>query len=70
MLAFFVCLSETCSVTPLDIQLALEDKNIEARPIWKPMHLQPFYKTYEYVDNGATAQKFLKEDYVYHPTQK
>ena len=53
-------LSETCSVTPLDIQLALEDKNIEARPIWKPMHLQPFYKTYEYVDNGATAQKIFK----------
>ena len=24
------------------------------------MHLQPFYKTYEYVDNGATAQKIFK----------
>ena len=23
---------------------ALEKEKIEARPLWKPMHLQPFYK--------------------------
>ncbi|GAJ09333.1 unnamed protein product, partial [marine sediment metagenome] len=26
------------------IQQALEDENIEARPVWKPMHLQPVFK--------------------------
>jgi len=26
------------------IQLALEAENIEARPMWKPMHLQPVFK--------------------------
>lgn len=31
-------------VKPLDIMLALEKENIESRPIWKPMHLQPVYR--------------------------
>ena len=31
---------------------ALEKENIESRPVWKPMHLQPFYKGYEYVKAG------------------
>ena len=29
--------------------VALEDENIESRPIWKPMHLQPFYERYDFV---------------------
>ena len=29
----------------------LEKENIESRPVWKPMHLQPFYKGYGYVKN-------------------
>ena len=31
---------------------ALEKENIECRPVWKPMHLQPLYKGYEYVKAG------------------
>ena len=27
----------------------LEKENIEARPIWKPMHMQPLYKECEYI---------------------
>ena len=27
-----------------DIRLALEAENIESRPVWKPMHLQPIFK--------------------------
>ena len=26
----------------------LEKENIESRPVWKPMHLQPLYKEFEY----------------------
>jgi len=26
------------------VRIALESKNIEARPVWKPMHLQPVFK--------------------------
>jgi pyridoxal phosphate-dependent aminotransferase EpsN len=32
---------------------ALEKKNIEARPVWKPMHLQPLYKGCDYVTVGS-----------------
>ncbi len=32
------------AATPEDIRLALEAENIEARPLWKPMHLQPVYR--------------------------
>jgi dTDP-4-amino-4,6-dideoxygalactose transaminase len=41
-------LKEDSEIKPLDIMLALEEENIEARPVWKPMHLQPFYKKYEF----------------------
>lgn len=40
-------------VKPLDVLLALEKENIESRPIWKPMHLQPIFAKYDFV----TAQK-------------
>jgi dTDP-4-amino-4,6-dideoxygalactose transaminase len=32
-----------CEVKPIDVMVMLENDNIEARPVWKPMHLQPFY---------------------------
>ena len=37
----------------------LESKNIEARPIWKPMHLQPVYKSCEYI--SLEGQDLAKE---------
>lgn len=47
------------NVTPLDIQLALEKENIESRPLWKPMHLQPVFENCDYIDNGSTAEKLF-----------
>ena len=42
---------------------ALEIENIESRPVWKPMHMQPFYKGYEYVTSGnEDVSKKLFED--------
>lgn len=35
---------EAFGATPEEIRLALEAENIEARPVWKPMHLQPVFK--------------------------
>lgn len=35
-------------IKPIDIMEALEKENIESRPIWKPMHLQPIYSGYEF----------------------
>lgn len=36
-------------VTPEKIRLALDEKNVESRPIWKPMHLQPVYASRDFV---------------------
>ena len=39
-------------VTPERIQNALMEHNIESRPIWKPMHMQPVYAGADFVDVG------------------
>lgn len=34
---------------PEEIRVALEKENIESRPIWKPMHMQPVFEGYDYI---------------------
>ena len=41
-----------------DIRLALEDENIETRPLWKPMHLQPVFKDELYYGNTVASDLF------------
>jgi len=41
-----------------DIMTALEAENIESRPTWKPMHLQPLYKGYEIIGGKVSEQLF------------
>lgn len=36
-------------VSPYDVMDALEAENIESRPIWKPMHLQPVFKDNDFI---------------------
>lgn len=38
----------TGGITREDLRLAFESENIESRPLWKPMHLQPIFKGYPY----------------------
>ncbi|MDR0606681.1 MAG: aminotransferase class I/II-fold pyridoxal phosphate-dependent enzyme [Bacteroidales bacterium] len=38
---------------------ALEEANIESRPIWKPMHLQPVFQDYDYI-GGDVAQRLFE----------
>lgn len=40
------------------IRMALEKDNIEARPLWKPMHLQPVFKDYPAYTNGVSEDLF------------
>lgn len=54
-------ITEESKVTPLDVQLALEDDNIEARPIWKPMHMQPVFSQCDYIDNGGVAEDLFNQ---------
>ena len=42
-------IDEGCLVTPEDIRLKLEEYNVESRPIWKPMHMQPIFSDCDYV---------------------
>ncbi len=43
-----------------DIRLALEAENIESRPLWKPMHLQPVFQGYEIV-GGSVAETLFRD---------
>ena len=40
------------------LRLALDKENIESRPLWKPMHLQPVYKDSPVYDNGVSEELF------------
>lgn len=42
------------------VRLALESENIEARPVWKPMHLQPVFRDYECL-GGAVAEHLFDQ---------
>ncbi|MGG7157919.1 DegT/DnrJ/EryC1/StrS family aminotransferase [Clostridium perfringens] len=57
-----ITLSENSKVKPLDIILALEKENIESRPIWKPMHIQPYYKEYEFYSHNDENEVSVSED--------
>ena len=40
------------------MRLALDKDNIESRPLWKPMHLQPVFKDVPFYGNGISEQLF------------
>ncbi len=42
------------------IRLALEEDNIESRPLWKPMHLQPVFQSYPAYVNKVSENLFDK----------
>ncbi|WP_299006434.1 aminotransferase class I/II-fold pyridoxal phosphate-dependent enzyme [uncultured Tenacibaculum sp.] len=41
-----------------DLRLALEKENIESRPLWKPMHLQPVFKECKYYGTNVSEKLF------------
>ncbi len=45
---------------PLKIIEALEENNIESRPLWKPMHLQPLFANALQVSDGYSEKLFQK----------
>lgn len=53
------CITLHGKITPIEIIEALEEKGIEARPIWKPMHLQPYFKKFDYVGKGVSDSIYL-----------
>lgn len=53
-------------VKPIEIMEMLEAENIESRPVWKPMHMQPFFSQYDYI--GADVSQRLFETGVCLPS--
>ena len=52
-------LNKNCKVRPIDIMVALEENDIESRPVWKHMHLQPIFKDHDYIDNDQISEKLF-----------
>ena len=50
--------SKTGGITREDIRLALEKENIESRPLWKPMHMQPVYSKDPFYGTGIAERLF------------
>jgi dTDP-4-amino-4,6-dideoxygalactose transaminase len=40
------------------LRLMLEKENIECRPLWKPMHMQPIFKEYPFYGDGTSERLF------------
>lgn len=52
-------------LTPEQIIEELEQENIESRPIWKPMHLQPVYKENDFIQVETCSGKSIGE-YIFN----
>jgi len=58
---WLTCMTIDSDVTGVDreaLRLALESENIESRPLWKPMHLQPVFSKSPYV-GGQVAENLF-----------
>lgn len=52
-----------CNVDPFKIMEKLAENNVEARPIWKPMHMQPVFERCDFVsveENPVNEEIFAK----------
>jgi len=59
---WLTCISVNSSKTGYsaeEIRLSLEKDNIESRPLWKPMHLQPVFKDSPYYGEKIAEELFL-----------
>lgn len=50
--------AKTHGVTRDDLRLAFEAENIECRPLWKPMHLQPIFADAPFYGDGTSEHLF------------
>ncbi len=51
---------EACGASPEAIRLALAEEDIEARPVWKPMHLQPVFEEAPVRGGGQAENVFAR----------
>lgn len=48
----------TSGITREDVRLLLDAENIESRPLWKPMHMQPVYEGAKFFGSGLCEKLF------------
>lgn len=53
-----VVFDSDAGVSPEQVRLELEKHNIETRPLWKPMHLQPVFQSARCFVNGVSEKLF------------
>jgi dTDP-4-amino-4,6-dideoxygalactose transaminase len=53
-----ITLDDMIKKTPEEIRLGLEEQNIESRPLWKPMHLQPVFSSADSYVNGVSENLY------------
>lgn len=56
--AITIDVTTTKGITSETLRLALESENIESRPLWKPMHLQPVFENYPYYGGNVAKELF------------
>ena len=60
-LVVFLVIQKKTGITQEELRVHLEKENIESRPLWKPMHLQPLLRLHPILE--AKLQKpYLKQD--------
>ena len=52
------CITLNGQIKPIDIMEALEKENIESRPVWKPMHMQPVFCRHDFIGEGVSEKIF------------
>jgi dTDP-4-amino-4,6-dideoxygalactose transaminase len=60
---WLTCITLDANMTTIrreDVRLALEKENIESRPLWKPMHLQPVFESCR-MRGGAVTEKLFAQ---------
>lgn len=53
-----IVIKDRSKIKSENIRFALSDENIESRPLWKPMHLQPIFKDYLYFGGDTSSKLF------------
>ena len=55
-----ITVSKNADFTREDLRLFLLEDNIESRPLWKPMHLQPIFKDCEFYGGNVAEDLFVR----------
>ena len=53
-----ILLDESSTIDREELRLHLQKDNIESRPLWKPMHIQPIFKDCQSYVNGVSEDLF------------